>query len=260
MPLLTDDAICLRKLDYSQTSQLLLLFSRELGLIKVMAKGAFRRTKKGMSKFDGGVDLFDLGQAVVSHAAHKELSLLTEWGLTDGHLGLRTNLRSLMLAHFVTELTAETLAPHDPHARLFDDLLLTLGKLSGNGREQWALWYTLRVLTESGFTPELGVCAVCGRVPGEREAVAFVASESGVVCRNCFAGYPARMAIDPRLLRVAALVAAGPTERLPVLTRFQTDPLFVVLTSHIEYVLDRLLRARGFILAKPGLPSSRQYS
>ena len=58
-----DRCICLRKVEYSETSQILLLFSREHGLQKVIAKGAHRRTKAGSSKFDGGADLLDVGHA-----------------------------------------------------------------------------------------------------------------------------------------------------------------------------------------------------
>ena len=61
MPLVNDRCICLRKIEYSETSQILALFSRGHGLVRVIAKGAHRRTKAGASKFDGGVDLLDVG-------------------------------------------------------------------------------------------------------------------------------------------------------------------------------------------------------
>ena len=89
MPLVTDRSICLRKTEYSETSQILTLFTREHGLLRVIAKGAHRRTKAGASKFDGGVDLLDIGSAVFSHDLAKDLSTLCEWGLREGHLALR---------------------------------------------------------------------------------------------------------------------------------------------------------------------------
>ena len=48
-------------------------FAREHGVIRLIAKGAHRRTKAGASKFDGGIDLLDLGDAVFSHAPEREL-------------------------------------------------------------------------------------------------------------------------------------------------------------------------------------------
>jgi DNA repair protein RecO (recombination protein O) len=97
MALAQDRCICLRKVEYSETSQILTLFSRKFGILNLIAKGAHRRTKAGASKFDGGVDLLDLGQAVFSHDPARDLPPLTEWHLLEGNLGLRKNLRGIYL-------------------------------------------------------------------------------------------------------------------------------------------------------------------
>ena len=67
MSLVSDRCLCLRKTEYSETSQILTLLSRNHGLLRVIAKGAHRTTKAGASKFGGGIDLLDL--ADVEHAA-----------------------------------------------------------------------------------------------------------------------------------------------------------------------------------------------
>src|SRR5688500_6513039 len=95
MPLVRDQAVCLRVMPYSETSQILSLFTREHGRVRLIAKGATRRTKAGKSKFDGGLDLLDSGDAVFSFAPERDLSILAEWRLRDGHLGLRRDLRAL---------------------------------------------------------------------------------------------------------------------------------------------------------------------
>src|SRR5437763_636670 len=64
MSLARDRCICLRKTEYSETSQILTLFARNHGLIRTIAKGAHRTTKAGASKFGGGIDLLDLADAV----------------------------------------------------------------------------------------------------------------------------------------------------------------------------------------------------
>ncbi len=84
MPLVSDRCLCLRKTEYSETSQILTLLSRQLGIVRVMAKGAHRRTKAGASRFDGGIDLLDIGDAVFSDDTSRELAFLTDWKLEDG--------------------------------------------------------------------------------------------------------------------------------------------------------------------------------
>src|SRR5689334_14785344 len=124
MALIQDRSICLRKVEYSETSQILLLLTREHGLVRVIAKGAHRRTKAGASKFDGGADLLDIGNAVFTDRTDKDLATLCEWGLREGHLELRRSLRGMYLAQYAAELVALLFEEHDPHPNLFDRLQL----------------------------------------------------------------------------------------------------------------------------------------
>src|SRR3954471_20492079 len=104
MSLVRDRCICLRKTEYSETSQILTLVGRQTGIVRVIAKGAHRRTKAGASKFDGGIDLLDNGEAVFTHDPGRDLATLTEWTLREGHLGLRNTLRGMYLAIYAGEL------------------------------------------------------------------------------------------------------------------------------------------------------------
>ena len=58
MPLVADRCICIRKIEYSETSQILTLFGRASGLVKTIAKGAHRTTKVGASKFGGVLQFY----------------------------------------------------------------------------------------------------------------------------------------------------------------------------------------------------------
>src|SRR5438874_4025342 len=148
MALVHDRCICLRKVEYSETSQILLLFAREHGLQKVVAKGAHRRTKAGSSKFDGGVDLLDVGQAVFTQRLERDLGLLTEWSLCEGHLDLRRNLRGMYLGLYAAELVSLLLEEHDPHPQVFDRLESTLTELGGARAEEHFLAFQLDLLRE----------------------------------------------------------------------------------------------------------------
>jgi DNA repair protein RecO (recombination protein O) len=242
-----DRAICLRRLDYSETSQILLLFMREHGLMRVIAKGAHRRTKAGASKFDGGLDLLDTGNAVFIHSPERELSTLTEWGLIEGHLDLRRSLRPTYLAQYAAELITSLLHEHDPHPELFDRLEWTLIELQSPRREEVFLAFELDLLREAGFLPSLNDCSQCGREIGGREAAFFSPSRSGLVCPNCESATPDRMAFDPRLVRLIQSLLRAPA-RLPQLTRHQTDPINRLLADHIEHTLSKRLRLARYIL------------
>ena len=260
MALMRDRCICLRKVEYSETSQILALFSREHGLLRLIAKGAHRRTKAGASKFDGGVDLLDVGDAVFSHSPERDLCPLTEWHLSEGHLGLRRNLRAVYLGLYAAELVSMLIEEHDAHPELFDQLEQTLRQLATPRLEEAFLAFELDLLREVGYLPEFSACTLCGRGVGDLDRAYFSAARSGVVCRNCETSAPDRIEIDARLLRMLQQILSAPRDngsidRLPRLTRHQTDPINHLLAEHVEHTLSRRLRMPGYILKSNGTPN-----
>src|SRR4051794_34561079 len=252
MALVSDRCICLRKFEYSETSQILTLLSRDHGLLRVIAKGAHRKNKAGASKFGGGIDLLDTGNAVFTHAPERELATLCEWQLLDGHLELRKNLRSVYAGLFCAELLTMLFEEHDPHPDLFDRLDQTLADLATAKVEETLLTFELDLLRESGYLPELEACVSCGAALNDTRLF-FSPARGGVICRNCESIAPDRLEIDPRLLRIVQTVlrlprTGGSPQRLPRLTRHQTDPINRMLTNHIEHTLSKRLRLSQYIL------------
>jgi DNA repair protein RecO (recombination protein O) len=214
MALVHDRCICLFKTEFSETSQILSLFSRAHGIVRVIAKGAHRRTKAGASRFDGGVDLLELGDAVFTLDPQKDLSTLTEWHLAEGHPGLR---------------------------------------LGSSRREEASLAFVLELLREAGYLPELLACVSCGSTGNGWMRAWFSPARSGILCANCESSFPDRNELDARLLRLAQMIVRMPqnsaqTPRLPLLTRHQTDPLNRMLADHVEHTLGRPLRMRRYIV------------
>jgi DNA repair protein RecO (recombination protein O) len=257
MPLVRDRCICLRRTEYSETSQILTLFSRAHGTVRTMAKGAHRRTKAGASKFDGGVDLLDNGDAVFIHDPAKDLATLTEWTLREGHLGLRTTLRGMYLGLYAGELVGRLVEEHDPHPELFDRLEATLGELATPRQEQAFLAFQLDLLRETGYLAELSACSSCGLPVSDREPCFFSPSQGGVVCRNCEGVIHDRSPFDPRLLRLLQGILRlprtnGSAQRLPQLTRHQTDPVNRLFADQVQHTLGRRLQLAPYVLARSG--------
>jgi DNA repair protein RecO (recombination protein O) len=255
MPLVHDRCICLRKVEYSETSQILALLSRDHGLLRVIAKGAHRTTKHGASKFGGGIDLLDVGDAVFTHSPDKELATLCEWTLRDGHLDLRRNLRAMYLGLYAAELVATLIEEHDAHAELFGRLEQALAELQTPRVEEAFVTFELDLLRETGYLPQLESCDACGVRIGENSRAFFSPASGGVVCRNCEGATPDRIEVDPRVLRIAQGLLqpphpspGAPGQRLPRLSRHQSDPLNRILAGHIEHTLSKRLRLTAYVL------------
>jgi DNA repair protein RecO (recombination protein O) len=254
MALAADRCVCLRKFEYSETSQILTLFSRTHGLIRVIAKGAHRKTKAGASKFGGGIDLLDTGHAVFTNAPERDLAILTEWQLLDGRLELRRDLRKVYLGLYCAELVTMLIEEHDAHLELFDRLEQVLTDLATPKIEESFLAFELDLLREAGYLPELEICGICSTAARD-DRVYFSPSLGSVICRNCEASSPDRMEIDLRLLRMVQTMLrlpriAGSPQRLPRLTRHQTDPINRILAAHVEHTLSKRLRMNAYVLGK----------
>ncbi len=253
MALAKDRCICVRKVEYSETSQILMLFGRDHGLFRVIAKGAHRRTKAGASKFDGGVDLLDVGEAVFTFDPARELNTLTEWSIREGNLPLRGNLRGMYLGLYCSEMVSNLLPEQEPHEDLFLRFEHTLTALGGERAEVSFLSFQLDLLHQTGHLADLNTCVECHSPAEDAAAAYFSPSRGGLLCRHCQGVEPDRIRFDPRLLRLTQQLLElprynGTPQRLPQLTRYQTDPLNYIFSEQITQTLGKRLRMQEYVL------------
>ena len=176
--LVKDVGICLGRGEYSETSQIATIFSREHGKIRGLAKGA-RRAK---SKFGQGIELLSRGQVVFSQPrTGTGLITLTEWTVQESYQKLRCSLRQLYRGYYVAELVDLFTEELDPHPRLFDLLDSGLGNLAANKNRDSFLGFQVELLREVGLSPELSRCGRCGKEPGNY--LSF--TEGGILCGDC---------------------------------------------------------------------------
>src|SRR5437764_12702143 len=165
MPSEKAQALVLRTTDWSETSRIATLWTREFGKVRVLAKGG-RRLK---SNFENALDLLTLCRIVFlrkssSGFGSPSLDLLTEAQVVERFPRLRTDLPALYAAYYVAELLADWTEDYDPHPLLFDEALATLGEL-GETRASTGprlARFELVLLRELGYSPKLDACAVCG--------------------------------------------------------------------------------------------------
>ena len=118
MPRFKDQAVCIRVIDWSETSQIVVLLTACQGKVRGVAKGSRRANPSSVQKFSGGIDLLTAGQALGVIKPSTDLAVLTEWDLQEPLRHLRTDLQAQGLGLYVADLTHHLLADHDPHERL----------------------------------------------------------------------------------------------------------------------------------------------
>lgn len=158
MPRFKDQAICIRDLDWSETSQLVVLLTRDHGKVRGLAKGSRRQSPSAIAKFSGGINLLNRGEVVATTRRNTQLAAVTEWDLQDDHFPLRTDLRAQRLAMYAADLCNALLADEDAHPGTYAALgrfLQMLGRPEEAPPERGLLSFQWAVLSDCGFRPEL---------------------------------------------------------------------------------------------------------
>lgn len=240
-----DVAICIRASDYSETSQIVTFFGKECGKIRAIAKGS----KRPKSAFDGPIEVLSHGRIVFSDSRRERLATLTEFEQEAGFMGLRRNLLALNCCLLGAELIEGLTDDYDGHPQLYENFRQLLGDAQeAKGRKEMLgllILFELGLLGEVGLRPNLNACANCkGQLGGERRGGYFSNSANGLVCRDCEASFPDRIAISGKCAGVLTELKqiAGCEEKT-------LGEIEKVLILHISGLLGRRPKMSKYVLS-----------
>ncbi len=167
-------AYVLHRYDWSETSLILDVFTRQHGRIALAAKGAKRPTSSFRPV------LLPLQPLSITYGGEGDVRTLkgAEW--VGGHV-MPTG-EALLSGYYLNELLMRLLARDDPHPQLFDVYAATVRLLASGEAEalQWALrGFELLFLRELGFLPALDVQTLSLQ-PLEPEARYALLPEAGL--------------------------------------------------------------------------------
>jgi DNA repair protein RecO (recombination protein O) len=232
-------AIVVRGTDWSETSRITTLFTREFGKVRALAKGG-RRLK---SNFDVAFDLLTVCQVMFIRKASGGLDLLTEARLEEQFPALRQNLAALYAGYYVAELLADGTQDYDPHPPLFDAAVEALRTLGSGEMPAAVSAFELVWLRELGYSPRLDACAACGAefVP-TAGPVPYSPSAGGVLCPECGPAAPDRRPVSAAALgSLRALAEGDATPELPAAARGEVRQLLGQTVSGVLGRRPRLL-------------------
>lgn len=205
-----DLAIVLRVTEFSETSCVVLVFTRQFGKLSALAKGA-RRPK---SPFEAALDVLAVCRIVFLHKSGDLLDLLTEARLERRFRSARSDLTRLYAGYYVAELLDGLTDARDPHPKLFDEADSALRGLDqGADVGVVVLRFEMAALHQLGHLPLLSECAACGGSVDSAERVAFGLLAGGLLCGRCRAGQ--RQVIAVRRETIDTLRAFSGDEQRP---------------------------------------------
>lgn len=183
MSLVHTPAVVLQAFRYSETSKVVRLATRELGVQSAIAKGALRPR----SRFGAGLELLGEGIAQLYFHEQRELHTLSAFDVLDLRRGLALDVARFAGATAQVEVMLR-MAPAAPLPSAYDafiealDALITTPPDAVDAAAVRGLWRLLAVL---GFEPALDACVKDGSPLADDTPVAFSVQEGGVLCPRC---------------------------------------------------------------------------
>ena len=215
-------AVVLKRHDFGEADRILVLFTRERGKLRAIAKGSRRTT----SRLAGHLELFT--HAELQLARGRDLDVIAQAETRDPFRGLREDLDRTSHAYLVAELADVLTEEQAEQPELFDLLVRTLRALETEPDPRLVVdHFLMALLGIVGFRPSLGACLLCREElrPGRNFFSAFL---GGALCPRCGPGEASARPISSDVLKVLRhLQRTGPPGtvrlRLPELVAREVD-------------------------------------
>ncbi len=207
MAAVTTAAILLRAHPFSESSRVLRFYTRALGLVGAMARGA----RRGASRGQGGAGAFSEGVAVLAVRDNRELQTLQEFAPAKARFGLARDVSRLAGASLAAELVLRH-ADREPHRELYHALSGGLDRLENAPAGEAVLaellglgWAIVQIL---GFGPELEACVACGK-PLDADAMGWFDLQAGGILSSCCRPLQGTRRVGPLARRQLGRLLAG---------------------------------------------------
>lgn len=237
------EAVVLKRSDFGEADRLLTLYSREQGKIKAIAKGA----RKPQSRKTGHVELFMRSNFLF--AKGKDLAIITQAEMVESYSALRDDLIRTTYASYALELLDQFTVEADPHLGIYELLAKALGWFANHDDVLLiARYYELRLLSLTGFQPQLFTCVSCGEAITEQDQY-FSADVGGLLCPNCYQADRRAVEISAVAVKVLRYLQTRPYDtiqslrlRRPVHTELER-----IVQTYLTHILEKNLKSVDFL-------------
>lgn len=172
--------VVIREQVIGDTSRLVTVLTKEIGIIKAFVNGSRRPNSKNVA----ATGLLCYSDFSIDKTK-KDVYRIQEATSIDVFFDLREDILSLALAQYFAEIIFE-LAPREENADEYLKLLLNSIHLIINKKRDYKLIksaFELRLLSIAGYMPNLIACDNCGKF--ESEVMYFRINFADLYCQNC---------------------------------------------------------------------------
>lgn len=183
----TTNAINLRSYNLSESDKIIVMYSKEKGLIRGVAKGG----KKTTSKLGGRMDMLVANKLMLYKG--KNLDTICQAEALDTFLNLRRDMDKLFYAMYCAEIINNFGIEDDPNSEDIYNLFYKVLKAIANSKTKEdtvlsVIRFQLKIMQICGYSIEMTRCVKCGCEIGDEE-IYFSLEQGGILCPECKFGF-----------------------------------------------------------------------
>ncbi len=180
----TTDAINLKSYNLSESDKIIVLYSKDKGIMRCVAKGV----KKTTSKLGGRMDML-IANKLMLHKG-KNLDTICQAEAINTFKNTRNDLNKLFYSMYCSEVVNSFGIENDPNSKeIYELLYTTLQSISkAENKVQLiisVLKFQLKLTNIAGYAMELDNCISCGCTLKDTEEIYFSAKQGGTLCKEC---------------------------------------------------------------------------
>ena len=193
----TTNAINLKSYNLSESDKIIVMYSKDKGIIKGVAKGV----KKTASKLGGRMDML-IANRLMLHKG-RNLDTICQAEAINTFKNTRNDMNKLFYSIYCSDIVHSFGVENDPNSEeiyeLFYKTLESISKASNKIELLLSvLKFQLKITHIAGYSTELESCAVCGGAL-DKENIYFAAEQGGTVCAHCKKALPKAVKLHVKL-------------------------------------------------------------
>jgi DNA repair protein RecO (recombination protein O) len=246
--LLRCEGIVLRTYPLGETSRIVVVYTREHGLLKFVAKGA----RKTPSRFGVSLEPLSRSRFVIYFKADRDLQLVSQGESLRAYGTEIHDLTRLAHAQAAIELIDRLVWGEEAHDALFELLLRAIDAAAVAPLAALAavtLAFELQVAGLLGYRPRLDACVGCEGELSTRRV--FSPSRGGMLCDRCAAAEAGAIRLSADALAGLSLLLSRPLEQAGEwLEVKRSGEIFKVVESFLRHHFQRFEGLRSLDLLR----------
>lgn len=236
MIILNTQGIVLKAVRYEENDVILTLFTRKLGKVSVLAKGA----KRNKSALLSSSQLF----AYSNYTLKKQGSMyrVNQSEIIKSFYDLSYDIESFSYATYVTKLVENTTLENQTNNRLFVLLAQTLYLYTQENVDKKFITraFELKFLDYIGLKPVINRCSCCQNK--DLSNATFNVYEGGVLCKNCSEEVEENLKIDMTTLKLMEYILSNDILKCSKakVSKYITYELRKILSLYLNTYVDNI--------------------